>query len=1038
VSLAKGPIHRPVLTTMIYLIVITLGLVSFSRLSIDLMPEITYPTISISAEYGNVGPEEMEELVTRPIEEAVAAVQGVEEINSVSTEGNSSVRVSFDWGADLDVAANDIRDRIDRITNRLPEDIERPRIRKFDLSAFPVMILGVSSDVNPLDLREIVDDQVKYRLERVPGVAAVDIWGGLTREIHVDLDADQVKALGLSTSDVLNALSRENQNIPAGTVETGNFDVLIRTQGEYRSLDEIRSTVVAVRQGAPIRISDFARVEDSWEEVTRHVRVNGKPSLRLSINKQSGANTVEVARAVKAEMARINRDIPQVQLLSLIDTSTYIENSIRNVGRATTVGGILAVVILLLFLRNVSSTVIIATAIPVSIIATFGLIYFGGFTLNLMTFGGLALGIGMLLDSSIVVLENIYRLRESGQSARDAALQGTEEVGSAIVASTLTTVVVFLPVVFMRGISGIYFQQLAFVVAFSLLCSLVVALTLVPMLSARFLRFRGAKEGGSRRGLGRIYDASEAAFKAVERGYGRLLRRALDHRRTVVLSALALFIGSLLLLPTIGVDFMPAADEGEVRVDLEMAVGTRLEVMDQMTRSVEDIVRAQVPELQSILVSVGGGGWRASGGHTARIRATLVPQSERSRSSEEIANALRPVLSSLPGVTVRTRAGQGLWILRMGQGDGDNLSLEIRGYDLDTARELAQRVREAVAGIAGVSDARISREEGRPEQVIRIDRQKAADLGLSVARIGEALRTAVGGTYASNYREAGKEHRIMVRLNEEDRRDLSNLLDLTVTNDRGRPVVLRNVLVSNPRTGPVRLERKDQERTVFVSANFTGRDMGSVVGDVREAISRIPVPKDFSVIIGGDYEEQQKAFRELFLALILALVLVYMVMAGQFESLRDPFVVLFSVPMAVIGVALAMILTGMSFSLNAYIGCIMLGGIIVNNAILLVDYTNLMRRRDKLPLHQAITVAGSRRLRPILMTTLTTVLGLSPLAFGAGEGGEAQAPLARVVIGGLLSSMLVTLVLIPVVYSLFEEGRRGRKGKASQEPSQVA
>ena len=1037
-SLARGPIQRPVLTTMVYLIVITVGLVSFFRLSIDLMPEITFPTISIRAQYGNVGPEEMEDLVTRPIEEAVAAVQGVEEINSVSTEGNSSVRVSFDWGADLDVAANDIRDRIDRITGRLPEDMDRPTIRKFDLSAFPVMILGVSSDVNPLDLRQIVDDQVKYRLERVAGVAAVDIWGGLTREIHVDLDADQVKSLGLSTSDVLDALNRENQNIPAGTVQTGNLDVLIRTQGEYLSLDEIRNTVVAIREGSPIRISDFARVEDSWEEITRRVRVNGKPSLRLSINKQSGANTVEVAQAVKAEMARINRDIPQIQLLPLIDTSTYIENSIRNVGRATAVGGILAVVILLLFLRNVSSTVIIATAIPVSIIATFGLIYFGGFTLNLMTFGGLALGIGMLVDSAIVVLENIYRLRESGLSPRDAALQGTEEVGSAIVASTLTTVVVFLPVVFMRGISGIYFQQLAFVVAFSLLCSLVVALTLVPMLSARFLRFRGAVAGGSRRGPGRVYDASEAAFKAVEQGYGRVLRRALRHRRMVILSALALFVGSVLLLPTIGVDFMPASDEGEVRVDLEMAVGTRLDVMDRMTRSVEEIVRAQVPELQSILVSVGGGGWRASGGHTANIRATLVPQSERRRSSEEIANALRPALSSLPGVTVRTRAGQGLWILRMGQGDGDNLSLEIRGYDLDTARELAQQVRAAVAEVPGVSDARISREEGRPEEVIRIDRQKAADLGLSVSRIGEALRTAVGGTYASNYREAGKEYRIMVRLNEDDRRDLSNLLDLTVTNDRGRPVVLRNVLVSEPRTGPVRLERKDQERTVFVSANFTGRDMGSVVGDVREAIGRIPVPKDFSVIIGGDYEEQQKAFRELLLGLILALVLVYMVMAGQFESLRDPFVVLFSVPMAVIGVALALVLTGIPFSLNAYIGCIMLGGIIVNNAILLVDYTNLLRRRDKLPLHDAITVAGSRRLRPILMTTLTTVLGLLPLAFGAGEGGEAQAPLARVVIGGLTTSTLVTLVLIPVVYSLFEEGWRGRRRKAAEDSSQVA
>jgi HAE1 family hydrophobic/amphiphilic exporter-1 len=1033
-NLARGPIHRPILTTMIYLIVITVGFVSFLRLSIDLMPEVTYPTISISADYENVGPREMEELVTRPIEEAVAAVQGVEEITSVSTEGRSSVRVSFEWGADLDVASNDIRDRLDRIMDRLPEDIERPQIRKFDLSAFPVLIIGVASDLNPLDLRQIVDDQVKYRLERVPGVAAVDIWGGLSREIHVDLDAEAVKALGLSTDRILDVLRNENRNIPAGTYEKGNFDILIRTQGEYSSLDEIRNTVVAVREGAPIRVSDFAAVEDSWEEITRLVRVNGQPSLRVSINKQSGSNTVEVAKAVRREMAQINADIPQIRLLSLIDTSKYIQNSIDNVGRATLVGGLLAIVILLLFLRSVSSTAIIATAIPVSIIATFGLIYFGGFTLNLMTFGGLALGIGMLVDSAIVVLENIYRLREGGRSPVDAALHGTSEVGSAITASTLTTVVVFLPVVFIRGLSGIYFQQLACVVAFSLLCSLVVALTLVPMLSSRLLSLRRAGSSGSRRWLGRVYASSEGAFAAVETSYARLLSWALDHRRTVLLAALGIFVASLLLLQTIGVDFLPATDEGEVRVDLEMAIGTRLEVVDRMTQSVESIIRAQVPEVASVLTRVGGGGWHGGGGHTANIRTTLVPLNERTRSSEQIANDLRPALAGLPGVTIRTRAGQGLWILRMGESEGDNLTLEVRGYDLETARVLAQRVRDAVVRIPGVTDARISREEGRPEEVIRIDRQKAADLGLSVLRIGEALRTAVGGTYASNYREGGKEYRILVRLSEEDRRNLRELLDLAVTNDRGQPVVLRNVVESVPLEGPVRIERKDQERTVFVSANFTGRDLGSIVADTRDVLHQIPVPKDFAVIIGGDYEEQQEAFRELLFGIILALVLVYMVMAGQFESLRHPFLVLFSVPMAVIGVVLGLTLSGTPFSLNAYIGCIMLGGIIVNNAILLVDYTNLMRRRDGLPVREALTVAGSRRLRPILMTTLTTILGLLPLSLGWGEGGEAQAPLARVVIGGLTSSTLITLVLIPVVYSIFE----GRRRRAEGEPSASA
>ncbi len=1019
-NLARGPVHRPILTMMITLIVITLGIVSFFRLSIDLMPDITWPTISVSADYGNVGPEEMEFLVTRPLEEALAAVQGVEEITSTSTEGSSSIRVAFAWGQNLDEAANDIRERIDRTMGKLPEDIDRPRIRKFDLSAFPVLILGVSSDLNPLDLRQIVEDQVKYRLERVNGVAAVDIMGGLNREIHVRLNAAQVKALGLSTDQILSALRNENRNIPAGTYKTGNFEILIRTQGLYKSLDEIGETVVAVRGGAPIRVKDFATVVDSWEEVTREVRVNGRPSLRLSINKQSGANTVEVADAVKREMAQINADIPQIQLLSLIDTSSYIKNSIRNVGNSTLIGGFLAILILFLFLRNVSSTAIIATAIPISIVATFALMYFGGLTLNLMTFGGLALGIGMLVDSSIVVLENIYRHREAGLGRIEAALKGPEEVTAAIVASTLTTLVVFIPVVFMKGISGIYFQQLAYVVAFSLLCSLVVALTVVPMLSGRFLRYRTAETEKAVGVLGRIYATSEQTFRHVEEQYARLLRWALKHRRLVLLSALVLFIMSVLLLRFIGSELMPATDEGEVRVDMEMAVGTRLEVMDEMTREVERIVREQVPEAKSVLTRVGGGGWSSSGGHTAQIRITLVKQSQRQRSSEQIANDLRRSLSGLAGATIRTRAGQGLWILRMGQSSTDNLSLEVRGYDLDVARQLAQRVEEALKRVPGITDTRISREEGRPEEVIRIDRQKAADLGLSVTTIGEALQTAVGGTYATNYQEGGKEYRVLVRLSEEDRKNLRDLLDLTVTNARGEPVVLRNVVTSTPAQGPVRIERKDQERTVFVTANFTGRDLGSVIADTRKELRKIPVPKDFSILFGGDWEEQQKATRELMLGLFLAIVLVYMVMAGQFESLRHPFVVLFSVPMALIGVVLTMILSRTSFSINAYIGLIMLGGIIVNNAILLVDYTNLLRRRDKMELMQAITLSGSRRLRPILMTTLTTVLGLLPLSFGLGEGGEAQAPLARVVIGGLTSSTLITLVLVPVVYSIVE------------------
>jgi len=1020
-NIAKGPIRRPILTTVIFLIVIVLGIVSYSRLSIDLMPEITYPTISVVTDYGNVGPQEMEELVTRPIEESLAAVQGVEEILSTSTEGRSVVRVSFTWGTDLDVAANDIRDRIDRSMSRLPEDIERPMIRKFDLSAFPIMFIGVSSDMDPLELREVVEDQVKYRLERVPGVAAVNIYGGLNREIHVDLHAAQIKALGLSTDAIIAALRNENRNVPAGLYEKGNLDILIRTQGEYRTLEEIRNTAITIRQGTPIQIKDVAEVTDSWEEVRQLSRINGRAGLRVSINKQSGANTVKVAEATQKEIDLINQDLPQIELTTIFDTSTYIKQSIRSVGNATFLGGILAIVILILFLRNLSSTAIIATAIPISIIATFGLMYFGGFTLNIITFGGLALGIGMLVDSAIVVLENTYRHREAGSPAIESAQIGTAEVGSAIVASTLTTLVVFFPVVFIRGMSGIMFQQMAYVVTFSLLCSLIVALTLIPMLSSRFLHYRPSQRRKGESTLNRVYAASQAAFSQLEGHYSRVLQKALKKRLWVVLAAAALFALSVLFVRFIGVELMPRADEGEVRLDIETAVGSRLEVVDEATRMVEQIVRERVPEMVNMMSRVGGGGYGSSGGgHTAQVRVNLVAKNERKRSSEQVASDLRRAVSGIPGVTIRTRTGQGLFLLRRGASQTDNISVEVRGYDLDTAQILAREVDRIVQQVSGITDTKISREEGSPEQIIRIDRQKASDLGLTVTRIGEALQTAVGGTYASYFREGGKEYRILVRLSEQDRTNLADLLDLTVVNNRGVPVVLRNVVTVQSQEGPVSLERKDQERIITITANFTGRDMGSVISDIRKGLRQIPMPRDFTVLFGGDYEEQQKAFRELLLGLLLALFLVYLVMAGQFESFRDPFIVLFSVPMALIGVVLAMILTKTTFSLQAFIGCIILTGIVVNNAILLVDYTNQLRRNEGLPLMEAIALSGSRRLRPIMMTTLTTVLGLLPLSFGLGEGGETQAPLARVVIGGLLSSSLVTLVLVPVIYSLFE------------------
>jgi HAE1 family hydrophobic/amphiphilic exporter-1 len=1025
-EISRRSVHRPIFTIMVVLIVILLGVISLLRLPIDLMPDISYPTLSISCSYENAGPEEIEELITRPIEQAMSAVPGVEEVSSVSSEGQSSVRVTFSWGTDLDAAANDIRDRLDRVITRLPEEVDRPTLRKFDMASFPVLILGASSKLDPVQTRQILEDEVQYRLERVPGVASVDIWGGLEREIHISLDPAKINALSIPLDVIMAHVREGNVNIPAGTIEQGNFEVTIRTPGEYTDLRQLEETVIAVRQGVPIKLREIASIKDSWQKITRIVRVDGQPGIRLSISKQSGKNTVEVARGALKELENINRDLPQIKIIPIIDTSDYIRRSISNVGSSAVYGGFLAIVVLLVFLRNVRSTIIIATAIPVSIIATFALLYFGGLTLNIMTLGGLALGIGMLVDNAIVVLENIFRMRESGINLEKAAIEGTEEVTDAIIASTLTTLVVFLPLVFMRGMSGVMFKQLSIVVAFSLLCSLIAALTLVPMLAEQILP-PITKETIHKRSLRKkIYDISGKFFLGLENNYKAMLHVALNHRVAVIIGAVIIMGASLLLIPYIGAELMPSSDEGEVRVDAEMQVGTKLELADEKIKQIEDFINKSVPEAQNVVTSVGGrGGFHSSGSNSGEIRISLKPQSQRKRSSEQIAADLRRKLNNLPGVTIRTRAGQGLFILRMGTSGNDRIQVEIRGHDLATADALAVQVRDLIQSVDGVADTRISRETGNPEELIVIDRQKAADMNLTVSKIASALQTILSGTTTGYYRQEGDEFTILVKLRDAEQMNMNEILDLTLVNSSGQPVVLKNVVTVEPQSGPVRIERMDQERIVTVSADPGERPIGAVIADIQKLLGTIPIPREFSIAIGGDFEEQQKSFHELLLSCILALILVYMVMACQYESLRDPFVVMFSVPLAGIGVILMLFFTGTTFNVQSFIGTIMLGGIVVNNAILLVDHTNLLRRRDLMPLRDAIEEAGRRRLRPILMTATTTIFGLVPLALGLGEGGEAQAPMARVVIGGLLSSTFITLIFVPVVYSIFERRNPG-------------
>jgi HAE1 family hydrophobic/amphiphilic exporter-1 len=1038
-SIPRLAIQRPVTMFMISAVITLLGFLSLTRLPVDLMPEFEQPTLNIRTSYPGVGPLEMEELITRPIEQAVGAVPGLIRVESSSSEGNSQVRLNFEWGSNLAEAADEARTRLDRIRGRLPEDADAPTIQKFDPNQLPVAQLGIEGDYTPVQLREIAQNEIAPRFERVDGVAAVTVNGGVRRQIHVDLSKEKITALNLSVSQIVQSLRQENQNTPLGEIYQGDATFLVRSQGQFQSVDDIRNLVVITRQGVPVYLRDIADVKDTTEQRRSFMLINGKPGVQIQVQKQSGKNTVSVAKAVRAEVERVNKEVPGIKMLVTQDNSVYIERAIANVQDHAMIGGVLVVLIIFAFLRDFRSTLIVCTSIPVSVVGTFALLFFGGFTLNTMTFGGLALGVGMIVDASIVVLENTHRHLHMGKDRMTAAIEGSEEVWSAILASTLTHIAVFLPLLFLSGTASIMFTQLSVVVMFSLVMSLFVAVTIVPVLCSRWLK-TPTEEAAATGIMATFYRASEQLLEKMDEAYRRAIHVALNHRPTVIGGAAASVVAAIFLYPMVGVELLPQSDEGEVNVNAELAVGTRVERTEEVLLTLEDRVRKSVPEAVTIITNGGGGGGNFQGGggggggstHRGQIRIMLVPRDERDRTNEEIAIALRRELAGLPGVVVRANpSGGNNQLMRFLSGGGQNnqgqasrLQLEIRGHDLDDARRVAQDAREMMEDTPGIADVSIGREEGRPEIAIRVDRPKAAMLGMTVASVATTIQTNVAGTTAAQFRERGNEYPVVVRLREADREEISDVGDVLLSTPSGQVVPAKNVLAVTREAGPVQIDRKNMERITRVNAEVE-IPLSEAVAAVQARIGEINVPPDFSVGFGSEVEEQARSFQQLRLVLILAVLLVYAVMASQYESLRDPFIIMFSVPVAAIGVVLALMVTETSFSMQAYIGMIMLAGIVVSNAILLVDYINTLRRRDGMSIRDACEIGGRTRLRPILMTSVATMLGLVPMAIGIGEGGELQAPLARVVIGGLLTSTMVTLVLVPAVYTLFEEGWSG-------------
>jgi HAE1 family hydrophobic/amphiphilic exporter-1 len=1025
---------------MCVLIVLVLGGVSLSKIPVDLMPNISFPIAIVSTEYSGVAPQEVETIVTKNIENAIATVNNIKSVQSTSSEGRSIVIAEFNSGTDMDFATLQMREKVDMIKGYLPDDIGSPLVMKIDPNMLPIVSISVTNGSDETLLKKFAEDQVKPRLERLAGVASVGISGGKTQEIQVNVDPEKAAGYGVSLNQVMAILQSENLNLPGGTIEYADKKLLLRSTGEFKSIEQIKNIPIALPNGTTLYVRDIAEVLDTHKPIDSYSRTNEKNSISISVQKQTNANTVNVARAVKNELQKIEKEYTDTKIELIFDQGEFIELSINNVANNAIVGGLLAVLILFIFLKNVRTTMIIATAIPISIIATFVLVYFAGISLNIVSLGGLALGVGMLVDNAIVVLENIYRHRNEGYSRVEAALLGTKEVGGAILASTLTTIVVFLPIVFTEGVAADIFKEMALTISFSLLASLIVALTLIPMLSSKFLKIIKAHEASKNKTMNKIFDRWDNVINGIDTLYQKILVWVLKHKRKTSLIVLGIFLCSLLLIPFIGSEFFPKMDEGRFDVSIQLPKGSLIENTNAVAEQLEHTI-SKLPELEMMHVSVGGSGnlFAGMGGvnsDSATLNVTLKPVKERNRSTSQIVEVMRNSVKSIAGAEIKIDEVASTF---GGMSGGAVVSIQIGGPDLEVLKGISKDIEKLVSSTNGTRQVESSISEGRPEAQIYINRDKASAYGLSTTQIASVVRTAVEGRVATTYKLDGQEIDIKVQYPEEKRKTLEQLKSVTLQSNLGISVPLLEIAEIRIEQGPTSISRADQERYVTVTGDVFGRNAGDVNSELKSKVKDYKTPDGYSIKFTGEDQQMIEAFTSLGLALILSIFLVYMVMAIQFESLIHPLTIMFSVPIAYSGSIFGLAITNKALSVPAFIGVIMLAGIVVNNAIVLVDYINTLRGRG-IGREEAIIKAGPTRLRPILMTTLTTILALIPLALGIGEGAEAMAPMAIVVIFGLMTSTMLTLLIVPVIYSVFDDLSLNmkRRLKKSKEQSVVS
>ncbi len=1004
--LAKFSVKKPVTITMMILIVIVLGVVSFSKLQIDLLPQMELPYVMVQTNYQGAGPEEIENIISRPLEQTLSTVENIEAVISISNEGSSLLLMQFAFNTDMDEVMLQIREKVDMIKGFLPDGTSSPLVMKMDPNALPVIQLAVSSKGDLHTTQKIAEDVISPRFERIEGTASANVSGGLEQEVEIMLKEEMIKGYNLSSSYITQILQAENLNMPGGTVKKGNNELTVRTMGEFKSIEEMKNLTIPLNRDGTVRLKDIADVNLKSKEQSSITKLNGKEVVQISIMKQSDANTVNVAKDIDKEIDKIKIEYPDLNLVTVFNQADYINLAIDNLISTATIGGILAILILLIFLRSFKTTLVIALSIPISIITTFVILYFTDITLNMMTIGGLALGIGMLVDNSIVVLENIYRNRSLGMDRVTASVEGTNEVAMAVTASTLTTVAVFLPIVFTGGLAAMIFKEFALSIAIALLSSLIVALTLVPMLSSKLISVKNLESE----------EEQEKKHGFLVVFYKKILGWSIKHRFTTILLSIAMFVVSVVMVISVGAEFFPATDEGMININVSLPVGSETKEIDSILNEIQDSIY-EIPEIESVFTSSGGGGIMSVGGSGGgSISVLLSDLNERDRSAKEISDEIRTIVKDIPGAEISVSESS---MMMIGMSAGD-ISISIKGDDLEALKNIGDDFKSIIAKVEGTREVTTSYEDGIPQVQIIADRGIASQYGLTTAQIGRAVINTLSGSNVTRYKVNGDEIDVVLKGDNVYGESISYLEMLPIETPFGNNIPLSEVADIKVEKGPISIRRENQVRVLTVSGSVMGRDIQTVSTEIQELLKEYDMPYGYNYTFGGEIEQIQETFTDLGLVMIMAIALVYMIIAAQFESLIQPLSIMFSVPLALSGGFIALFVTGLPLNVIGIIGLIILVGVVVNNAIVLIDYINIRRKRGE-DRTAAIMKAGPIRIRPIMMTALTTILGLVPMSLGMGEGAELTQSMGVVVIGGLSLSTVLTLIIVPVMYTIFDD-----------------